>query len=61
MKAHKEAWMMKSASGALVTPTVRYTRSDCIKSIEENHGPAWPWKRLYRNGARIVRVHIREI
>lgn len=53
--------MMKAASGRLVTPTVRHTRLECIRAIEANHGTNWPWKRLYRNGARIVRVSIKEL
>jgi hypothetical protein len=61
MKAKTTMWMMKSASGRLIKPTGRHTRHGCIQAIEENHGPSWPWKRLYRNGARIVRVAVREI
>lgn len=61
MKAKTEMWMMKAASGRLVKPTGRHTRNDCIRAIEENHGSSWPWKRLYRNGARIVRVAVREL
>lgn len=61
MKAQTTMWMMKAASGRLIVPTGRWTRSDCIRAIEENYGSEWPWRRLYRNGARIVRVAVREI
>lgn len=61
MKAQRPGWIMKSASGALVAPTFSATRSDVIIKLAAIYSAYWPWKRLYRNGARIVRVIVKEI
>lgn len=61
MKATGKFWMMKSASGALVAHTVSYTRHGALEKVASMHSPTWHWKRLYRHGARIVRVHVKEI
>lgn len=61
MKATAKLWIMKSASGALVASTCSYTRKGVIEKVSEMHSALWPWRRLYRNGARIVRIKATEI
>lgn len=61
MKSAKTMWMLKSPSGNLVTPSASHTRKGCIAGVLSSYGPNWTWKKLYRNGSRIVRVSVREI
>lgn len=61
MKASSKFWMMKTASGVLIAHTLSYTRKGAMDKVASMHGPHWPWRRLYRNGARLVHVNCREI
>lgn len=52
------AWFQRNVGGILLPASCSWSRRGCIEKVQENYGPHWPWKNLYRLGHRIVRVKL---
>lgn len=61
MPKPQTCWMIKAAGGWLIFTTAAYTRKRCIENLMVSYGPNWTWKKIYRSGARAVRVHLSEV
>ena len=59
--AQRRIWAVANWSGDILPWTVAYTRARAIEKVMEMFNKNQTWKRLYRQGWRVIRVRVEPI
>ena len=60
-KKHPRYWIALNYRGGALPSTCSYNRAGAMEKVLRLFADRWTWKKLYRDGWRLVRVELRVV